>query len=71
MLVSDGTKWEGLTSDKGKEKGKTEKWTEKKDKSRYVLAEKSYILKASKEGYYEDKEELNLVPLEWIEAKVS
>ena len=54
VLVSDGTKWEGLTSDKGKEKGKTEKWTEKKDKSRYVLAEKSYILKASKEGYYED-----------------
>jgi len=54
VVVSDGTKWEGITSDKGKEKGKTEKWIEKKDKSRYILAEKSYTLKASKEGYYED-----------------
>ena len=55
VVVSDGTKWEGITSDKGKEKGKTEKWIEKKDKSRYILADKSYTLKASKQGYYEDK----------------
>ena len=54
VVVSDGTKWEGLTSDKGKEKGKTEKWIEKKDKSRYILVDKSYTLKASKQGYYED-----------------
>jgi outer membrane protein OmpA-like peptidoglycan-associated protein len=55
VVVSDGAKWDGLTSDKGKDKGKTEKWVTKKDKSRYILAEKSYTLKASKEGYYEDK----------------
>ena len=55
VVVSDGTKWEGITSDKGKEKGKTEKWIEKKDKSRYILVDKSYTLKASKQGYYEDK----------------
>ena len=54
VVVSDGTKWEGFTSDKDKEKGKTEKWIEKKDKSRYILADKSYTLKASKQGYYED-----------------
>jgi peptidoglycan-associated lipoprotein len=54
VVVSDGTKWEGITGDKGKEKGKTEKWIEKKNKSRYVLAEKSFTLRASKEGYYED-----------------
>ena len=54
VVPSDGVKWEGLTGDKGKEKGKTEKWVLRKDKSRYILADKTYILKASKEGYYED-----------------
>ncbi len=52
--VSDGIKWEGITSDNDKDKGRTEKWTERKDKSRYVLVDKTFNLKASKQGYYED-----------------
>lgn len=54
IVASDGLKWEGTTSDMDKDKGRTEKWTERKDNSRYVLADKSFTLKASKQGYYED-----------------
>ena len=49
VISSDKITWSGLTN----KKGSTEKWA-KKDNSRYILADKTYQLKVSKEGYIED-----------------
>ena len=49
VISSDKITWSGLTN----KKGSTDKWA-KKDNSRYILADKTYELKVSKEGYYED-----------------
>ncbi len=50
VVCVDKSKWQGVTD----VKGKTEKWKTKKDNSRYILEDKTYELKVSKEGYYED-----------------
>lgn len=47
----DGPKWETLTD----KNGKTEKYTERKDKSRYIVAERDYTIKAGKARYFTDK----------------
>jgi peptidoglycan-associated lipoprotein len=50
VTVSDGTSWEGKTDSKGKII-----WKDRADKKgRYILSGKEYMLKAEKEGYYED-----------------
>jgi peptidoglycan-associated lipoprotein len=47
---SDGNKWEGITD----KSGRTVKWVEKSDKSRYIVAEKDYVMKAGKARYFTD-----------------
>jgi peptidoglycan-associated lipoprotein len=47
---SDGVKWEGVTN----AKGSTEKWVERKDKSRYIVVDKDYSMKAGKARYFTD-----------------
>lgn len=51
----DGQNWEGLTGNKDKGKGKTEKWADRKnDKAhpRYINGGFNYEIKASKERYF-------------------
>lgn len=50
VLDSEGNKWEGITD----KTGRTEKWVERKDKSRYILAERDYTMKAGKARYFTD-----------------
>ena len=47
VAVNDGEKWDGLTDSTGR----TEKWTVRKDKKRYILGGKEYTIKASKARY--------------------
>ncbi len=55
VTSSDGDKWNGKTSNDKENKtkyGKTEKWEIKSDKSRYILGDRSYSIKASKARYF-------------------
>jgi len=47
----DGQTWEGTTD----KTGRTEKWVDRKDKSRYITEGKDYQIKASKARYFTDK----------------
>lgn len=44
----DGQTWEGMSE----KAGRTEKWTERKDKSRYITEGKDYQIKSSKARYF-------------------
>jgi peptidoglycan-associated lipoprotein len=47
----NGQTWEGTTD----KTGRTEKWVERKDKSRYITEGNDYQIKASKARYFTDK----------------
>jgi peptidoglycan-associated lipoprotein len=47
----DGQTWEGITD----KTGRTEKWVERKDKSRYITEGHDYQIKSSKARYFTDK----------------